>query len=86
MVTIEQAIQALRDTVQFDLRHPHYDATVELSEFLYKLSSGKDQEDLVTSYKERESEEQGSTAEAHAKHDQIRNHSGLQLLRPSAPL
>ena len=58
MVTVEQAIQALRDTVQFDLRHPHYNATVELSEFLYKLSSGKDQEDLVTSYKERESEEQ----------------------------
>jgi len=33
MVTIEQGIQALQDTVKFDLRHPHYDATVELSEF-----------------------------------------------------
>jgi len=58
MVTIEQGIQALQDTVKFDLRHPHYNDTVELSEFLYKLVSGKEQEELITHYKMRETDEQ----------------------------
>lgn len=58
MVTIQEAIQVIRDTIQFDLRHRNYSETVELSEFLYKLVSGKKQESLVTQYRERESDEQ----------------------------
>ena len=58
MVTQEQAIEVLRDTVQFDLRHRFYKETVALSDFLYKIGSGKEQDDLIVQYRERESDEQ----------------------------
>jgi hypothetical protein len=56
--TTTQLRDILEDAIRNERRHKHYNRTVELAKLYKQLMTGKDQKELVMSYKSRETDEQ----------------------------
>lgn len=46
------------DIISGDLNHIDYNRVIEVADYGFKIMTGKDQGDLITMYKQRETEEQ----------------------------
>jgi hypothetical protein len=58
MLTITYAETVLQKTIQGELKHRDYDRTIKVAEWAKKIITGKNQDDLITQFKSRESKEQ----------------------------
>lgn len=53
-----QGLNILLETIKHDKRHSNYNRTKEVAEFAYKVVTGQNQDDLITSVRIRESKQQ----------------------------
>lgn len=55
---VQTALDLLTFVIEEDHYHEHYDRTVQVADWAFKINTGYDQKDLVTRYKSRESEDE----------------------------
>lgn len=58
VLSIEALKELLINTIQKELRHKHYQRTVDLAKFYRQIVTGEDQDELIISYKLRETDDQ----------------------------
>lgn len=56
MITVEQALLILQDTIKYKRRHRDYERTVSVANLLYKLTTGDGIETLLKQYTRREND------------------------------
>ena len=57
-ISSADAKKELENTIRFGFRHKHYKRTIEVKKLAEKIMTGHNQDDLITQFRERETEEQ----------------------------